>query len=251
MSTSRYSAARRLRRQRDSRHRGHGAGRGVPRARGRPTDSAAIRGRARRLPGPVGARTGAHSVRHRSVRPRRRRAHRVGTGPGEHRGVHPWGPLFRWPSDADDAQIPALVSSTALAGACDRCRDALDLFVDAVGSVAGNVAIYGVARAGVFVGGGIPPRACRAADGAFLEAFRNKPPWPACLPRCRAHRHQPAGGPARRGRARGGRGQEKVTLSIRATVVALSLLSVAACRSSEPPLRALPLRRRLARRSCS
>jgi len=92
------------------------------------------------------------------------------------------GRCSRWPRDADEAQIPALVSSTALAGACDRCRDALDLFIDAVGSVVGNVAIYGVARAGVFVGGGIPPRILPALQtGAFLEAFRNKPPMAGLL----------------------------------------------------------------------
>lgn len=89
-----------------------------------------------------------------------------------------------WPAGTDDASVPALVSTTALAGRCDRCREALDLFVEAVGSVVGNVAILGVARAGVFVGGGIPARILpEFQSGGFLDAFRRKPPMEALLSR--------------------------------------------------------------------
>jgi glucokinase len=89
-----------------------------------------------------------------------------------------------WPADADDAAVPALVSATALAGRCARCREALDLFIEAVGSVIGNVAILGVARAGVFVGGGIPPKLLPEFQTArFLDAFRRKPPMETLLSR--------------------------------------------------------------------
>ena len=49
------------------------------------------------------------------------------------------------------------------------------MFVSAYGAEAGNLALRGVASAGVFVGGGIAPKILPALqDGRFIEAFRAK-----------------------------------------------------------------------------
>jgi glucokinase len=77
--------------------------------------------------------------------------------------------------DAIDA--PAGVSQAALEGRCPSCVEALDMFVSAYGAEAGNLALRGVATAGVFVGGGIAPKILPALkDGRFIDAFRAKGP---------------------------------------------------------------------------
>ena len=49
------------------------------------------------------------------------------------------------------------------------------MFVSAYGAESGNLALRGVATAGVFVGGGIAPKILPALqDGRFLEAFNAK-----------------------------------------------------------------------------
>lgn len=69
----------------------------------------------------------------------------------------------------------AAVSTAALANACPACAEALDLFVGAYGAEAGNLALRGVATAGVYVGGGIAPKILPALrDGRFMRAFRAK-----------------------------------------------------------------------------
>ncbi len=56
------------------------------------------------------------------------------------------------------------------------------MFVDAYGAEAGNLALRGVATAGVFIGGGIAPKILRAlSDGTFLRAFAAKDPLRALL----------------------------------------------------------------------
>lgn len=75
----------------------------------------------------------------------------------------------------DDIGVPAGVTQAALAGTCEACSDALAMFVSAYGAEAGNLALRGVATAGVFVGGGIAPKILPALqDGRFIEAFRAK-----------------------------------------------------------------------------
>ena len=72
---------------------------------------------------------------------------------------------------------PAQVSRAALEAGCDKCMDALEIFVEAYGAEAGNLALRGVATSGVFVGGGIAPKILRALQtGRFIEAFRAKGP---------------------------------------------------------------------------
>jgi glucokinase len=79
-------------------------------------------------------------------------------------------------SESSEA-LPALISASGLGRRCPRCVEALELFVSAYGSEAGNLALRAVATAGVYVGGGIAPRILPALEsGLFLEAFRSKPP---------------------------------------------------------------------------
>ena len=84
--------------------------------------------------------------------------------------------------DLDDPDAPAQISAAALDGRCAGCREALDMFVEAYGAEAGNMALRGVATGGVFVGGGIAPKILPAlTTGAFMRTFREKPPLEAML----------------------------------------------------------------------
>jgi glucokinase len=75
----------------------------------------------------------------------------------------------------DDGDAPAAVSQAALTGTCPSCVEALSMFVSAYGAEAGNLALRGMATAGVFVGGGIAPKILPALlDGRFMDAFRAK-----------------------------------------------------------------------------
>jgi glucokinase len=81
------------------------------------------------------------------------------------------------PLDLDDADYPAHVTTAATQATCASCVDAFGLFLEAFGSVAGTMAIIAVARGGVFIGGGIPPKILEPlGDGRFVQAFRSKPP---------------------------------------------------------------------------
>jgi glucokinase len=87
---------------------------------------------------------------------------------------------------ADDA--PAGVSQAAMDGTCEMCREALAMFVEALGAEAGNLGLRGTATAGVYIGGGIAPRILPAlADPAFLAAFRDKAPMHALVERMPVH----------------------------------------------------------------
>lgn len=68
---------------------------------------------------------------------------------------------------APAAPAPARITATALDGSDARAVRVLDLFCAILGAVAGDVALVGGARGGVYVGGGIAPR---IAD--FLAASR-------------------------------------------------------------------------------
>ena len=84
--------------------------------------------------------------------------------------------------DLNDRDAPAAVSASAIAGRCRVCVDSLDVFVEAYGAEAGNLALRAVATGGVYVGGGIAPKIIEAlAAGKFLSAFRAKPPFTPLL----------------------------------------------------------------------
>lgn len=88
--------------------------------------------------------------------------------------------------DVDLVELPALVSVTALEGRCERCAEALEMFVEAYGAEAGNLALRSVATAGIYVGGGIAPKILPALEsGAFIDAFCDKDPmrdWLRMIP---------------------------------------------------------------------
>jgi glucokinase len=75
------------------------------------------------------------------------------------------------------AEQPAAISEAAFSQRCGRCREALEIFVEAYGAEAGNLGLRGVATAGVYVGGGIAPKILPALqNGRFIQAFRAKAP---------------------------------------------------------------------------
>jgi glucokinase len=88
--------------------------------------------------------------------------------------------------DVDIVDVPAAVTMAALAGRCEQCAEALEMFVDAYGAEAGNLALRSMATAGVYIGGGIAPKILPAlAAGGFMEAFVGKEPmvdWLRMLP---------------------------------------------------------------------
>jgi glucokinase len=73
-----------------------------------------------------------------------------------------------------EALDPAEIAARADDGD-PRAGHAFDIFVDAYGAEAGNMALGVLARGGVFLAGGIAAKnVSRFTDGRFLEAFRRK-----------------------------------------------------------------------------
>ena len=109
---------------------------------------------------------------------------RVISGPGLvnlFRFTHGGGPVESacdaLPPDLDLVELPAAISAAALEGRCEQCGEALDMFVEAYGAEAGNLALRSVATAGVYIGGGIAPKILAALqDGRFMAAFLDKAP---------------------------------------------------------------------------
>jgi glucokinase len=86
--------------------------------------------------------------------------------------------------DLENAGASAAISEAALEHRCRGCVETLDLFVGAYGAEAGNLALRTLATGGVFVGGGIAPKILPAlTSGAFISAFRAKPPYEPLLDR--------------------------------------------------------------------
>ena len=51
----------------------------------------------------------------------------------------------------------------------------MDLFLEAYGAVAGNLALISLARGGIFLGGGIAPKLLPVmTDGTFMRGFTGK-----------------------------------------------------------------------------
>jgi glucokinase len=82
----------------------------------------------------------------------------------------------------DDPDAPAAISLAAVERRCASCMEALDLFIEAYGAEAGNLALRSVATGGVFIGGGIAPKILPAlTTGSFMHAFRDKSPLEGML----------------------------------------------------------------------
>src|SRR5262249_20115260 len=76
---------------------------------------------------------------------------------------------------ADEHGIAEVVSAGGMDGSCEACADAMRLFVGVLGAEAGNVALRAVARAGIYLGGGIPAKIVPALKWVcFLASFRDK-----------------------------------------------------------------------------
>jgi glucokinase len=85
-------------------------------------------------------------------------------------------------ADLESPDAPAAITAAALERRCDGCVEALEMFVDAYGAEAGNLALRVVSTGGLFIGGGIAPKILPAlTDGRFLGAFRAKPPFESLL----------------------------------------------------------------------
>ncbi len=70
----------------------------------------------------------------------------------------------------------ARVSQAAAAGTCADCAAVMDLFVDAYGAEAGNLALRAMATAGLYVGGGIAPKIRPLLERRFMASFLDKAP---------------------------------------------------------------------------
>lgn len=82
----------------------------------------------------------------------------------------------------------AVVTRFGLGGSDALCAATLDLFVDAFGALAGDLALAFVATGGVYLAGGIAPRLVdRLGDGRFLRAFCDKGRKAAFLARVPVH----------------------------------------------------------------
>ena len=67
------------------------------------------------------------------------------------------------------------IAEAGLVGSCAICARVLDLFASAFGAYAGDLALVGGARGGVYLGGGVSVRlADKLSDGSFLRAFLDK-----------------------------------------------------------------------------
>jgi glucokinase len=79
--------------------------------------------------------------------------------------------------DLDSADAPAAISAAAVERRCPGCVETLDMFVEAYGAEAGNLALRAVSTGGLFIGGGIAPKILQTlTTGAFMQAFLAKPP---------------------------------------------------------------------------
>jgi glucokinase len=99
------------------------------------------------------------------------------SGPGLlnlHRFTHRGGECLML-EGASESEAPARVTQAGMGGRCQGCAEALRMFVSAYGAETGNLALRGVAIAGVYIGGGIAPKILPALqDGTFMEAFAAK-----------------------------------------------------------------------------
>jgi glucokinase len=76
---------------------------------------------------------------------------------------------------ASDPTVVIMGNAIDQVASCEICRATLDMFVSILGAEAGNLALKTLPTAGLYVGGGIPPRIAPALeDGRFMESFLRK-----------------------------------------------------------------------------
>jgi glucokinase len=95
----------------------------------------------------------------------------------------------RWLADTISAGDPAkVIAKTALEKSVPICDKALDVFVSIFGAVAGNLALIGLTRSGIYLGGGIGPQILpKLSNGLFLKAFTDKGRFKELLERIPVH----------------------------------------------------------------
>ncbi len=69
----------------------------------------------------------------------------------------------------------AVIAQTALDGSSELSGQAMDLFISILGAHCGNVVLMNMATAGLYLGGGIPPKISKKfSDPKFIAGFTNK-----------------------------------------------------------------------------
>ncbi len=80
-------------------------------------------------------------------------------------------------SKKKNQDLPEIITRSALDQTDPACEAALDMFVSILGAVAGNLALMGLTRGGIYLGGGIPPKILPKLyknSGPFFKAFIRK-----------------------------------------------------------------------------
>ena len=107
------------------------------------------------------------------------------SGPGLvnlHRFTHGDDTCLAVPEDLPVPERPAVITESAIERRCPGCVETLELFVSALGAEAGNLGLRSVATAGVYLGGGIPPKILPALETpTFVDAFLAKAPMHALV----------------------------------------------------------------------
>lgn len=94
-----------------------------------------------------------------------------------HRFVHGSEDCAGLPGGVPRSEQPFCITKAGIRKDCDGCTETVNLFVEALGSEAGNLGLRSMATAGVYVGGGIPPQILPALrNPLFLQAFTSKFP---------------------------------------------------------------------------
>ena len=65
--------------------------------------------------------------------------------------------------DRTQSELPGRIYTSAIEKRCPRCVEAVDMFISAYGSEAGNLALRALATAS-YIGGGIAPESCRPSN---------------------------------------------------------------------------------------
>jgi glucokinase len=102
------------------------------------------------------------------------------------RAIHEFlDPNVRHPSFEGSGADPAReISEQACTHSCPVCVTTLDLWTEAYGSEAGNLALRALAFGGVYIAGGIAPKILsKMKDGAFFRAFCDKTKFSSVLAR--------------------------------------------------------------------
>jgi glucokinase len=90
--------------------------------------------------------------------------------------------------DRSPADAAREITQNALTGSCPVCVEAVDLWVSAYGSEAGNLALRVLAFGGIYVAGGIAVKILpKMQDGTFFRAFCDKGSFAPILARIPIH----------------------------------------------------------------